>query len=607
LGRGKERVYKNEQVSDPFILKSVADIRMVKSVISPRATNELRAVKSQVHVDALNITSILSNRDVIINVDHEVDNDEAMILAMGYKQEFKREFSLWTVFAVSFSVLGLLPSIASCFNYQQLVIGISPVPWIVAIFFVTSVAYSLAEVASAFPVSSGTPYAVSQLAPPKYKAILTWITCWSNWMCQITAAPSVNYSCASMMLALGSFTKAGFSPTTGQIYGLTTGIQIVNAAITVCPTAWLAKFNAMGTTCNIVFLAIVFVMILAGNNRDEIYGGEIPKFNPSSVAWSFDNQTDFPKGAAFLMSFLGVIWSMSGYDSPFHLAEECSNAATAAPRAIVLTSTVGGLIGFIFMIAIAYTVVDIEKVASDPQGIGQPFVTYLAQILSQKLVIAATALTIISAFFMGQSCMLAASRVTFAYSRDGLFPLSKYWKIVAKKTQTPINAVIINLVLGQLLLLLMFAGDTAIGAIFSVGGISGFVSFTMPTLLKITYARNSFKPGPWNLGRWSTPIGAISVSFVAVMIPILCFPYVNGSNLTLDEMNWTVVVYFGPMLFSVVYYYALAHRWYKGPKSNIDEADLIYPEDVQDGDVSTSDRIEEKEGKYSYSISKEAS
>lgn len=54
--------------------------------------------------------------------------------------------------------------------------------------FITSVAYSMAEIASAFPCSAGTPYAVSQLAPKKYASFLTWFTCWTNWSCQITAA-----------------------------------------------------------------------------------------------------------------------------------------------------------------------------------------------------------------------------------------------------------------------------------------------------------------------------------------------------------------------------------------------------------------------------------
>ncbi|KAK6198810.1 amino acid permease-domain-containing protein [Scheffersomyces amazonensis] len=550
-----------------------------------KADPELGPITSQVHVDNVHVTSILSHKDITINVDHMVDNDEAMVLAMGYKQEFDREFSLWSIFAVSFSVLGLLPSIAACFDYQQLVIGMSPIPWLLAVFFVTSVAYSLAEIASAFPVSTGTPYAVSQLAPPKYKAYLTWLTCWANWLCQITGMPSVNYSGACMMLALRTYCQPDYVPTNGQIYGLTTAINVTHGFIASLPTLWAARINSLGTIVNILFLVIVFIMILAGNDRVAMYDGSIPKFNPNSIAWSLENQTDFPQGIAMLMSFLGVIWAMSGYDSPFHLAEETTHANIAAPKAIVLTSTVGGVIGFIFMIAISYTLVDIDLIAADPEGLGQPFVSYLTQIMKKDMVIAATAFTIVSSYFMGESCLLAASRVTWAYSRDGLFPGSKWWKIVSPLTKTPIIAVWVNVVLGQLFLLLMFAGDTAIGAIFSVGGIAGFVSFTMPTLLKITYARNTFQPGPWNLGRLSTPIGAVSCAFVLVMIPILCFPYTTGSDLNAQSMNWTAVVFFGPLLMASIWFVVDAHKWYVGPKSNIDESDITYGDtpDVIDG------------------------
>ncbi|CUM65790.1 uncharacterized protein PRCAT00003438001 [Priceomyces carsonii] len=543
--------------------------------VSTVTSNSVHPVVSNVNVDDLQIASVLSNRDIVINIDHQVDNDEAMILALGYKQEFKREFSLWSIFSVSFLTLGLLPSIAATFDYQQLVVGISPVPWLIGLFFVTSVAYSLAETASAFPTSAGTPYAVSQLAPRRVAPLFTWLCAYSNWFCQITAAPLVNYSCACLILALKSYNVESYVPTNGQIYGLTLGIQVLDGIISSLPTIWNARFNSMGTVINMIFLIIVFVLILGGNKREDFHEN-IPKFNDNGKAWGLYNQTEFPTGLAFLMSFLGVIWAMSGYDSPFHLSEECSNAAVAAPKAIVLTSTFGGLVGFLFMIAIAYTVVDIDTIAADPQGLGQPFITYMTQILGKKLVNAAAALTIISSFFMGQSCLLSASRVTYAYSRDGLFPFSKYWKIVNPFTQTPINAVWFNWVIGQLLLLLIFAGDTAIGAIFSVGGIAGFVSFTLPTFFKITYARNTFKPGPWNLGRFSQPIGFVSVIFVTVMIPVLCFPYVAGKDLTPDEMNWTVVVYFGPLLIVFIWFIVDAHKWYKGPKCNIDESDLVY-------------------------------
>lgn len=543
---------------------------MLKETGSRPSDEEMHPVTSQLRVDDLGLQSVLSNQSIVLNIDHQIESDEAQILALGYKQEFKREFSLLSIFSTSFSVLGLLPSVAASFEYQQLAIGASPLPWLIAIIGVTAVAYSMAEVASAFPTSAGTPYAVSQLAPKKWAPFLTWICCFSNWMCQITAAPSANYAGASMIMALASF-NSGVKVTNGKVYGVSTAIMICHGFLSSMPTRYLASFNVLSTAMNMVFLGIVFVVILAANDRESMYNHSIPKFNSNADAWKFTNLTDFPQGVSTIISFLGVIWAMSGYDSPFHLAEECSNAAVAAPKAICLTSTTGGAIGFIFMVAIAYTVVSIQQIADDPLGLGQPFVTFLTQIMSKKWVMACIGMTIVTSFLMGCSCMLAASRVTFSYSRDGLFPFSKYWKQVNPVTQTPVNAVWINLVLGQLFLLLMFAGDTAIGAIFSVGGISSQISFVMPTLLKITYARNTFKPGPWSLGRLSLPMGLVTVAFVGMMVPFLCFPTAAGKNLNATNMNWTVVVFFGPMLMFIIWFVVDAHKWYTGPRPNVDE------------------------------------
>ena len=35
------------------------------------------------------------------------------------------------------------------------------------------------------------------------------------------------------------------------------------------------------------------------------------------------------------------------------------------------------------MIAIAYTLVDLNQISADPEGLGQPFVTYLTQIMDK--------------------------------------------------------------------------------------------------------------------------------------------------------------------------------------------------------------------------------
>lgn len=145
---------------------------------------------------------------------------------------------------------------------------------------------------------------------------------------------------------------------------------------------------------------------------------------------------------------------------------------------------------------------------------------------------AVLSLTIIAGFAMGQGCMIAASRVTFAYARDDCFPLSKYWKHVNTYTKTPVNAVWFNNIIGCCLLCLIFGGSLAVGALFSIGAIAAFVAFTTPIFIRVFFVGNRFRPGPWNLGKFSIPIGCIASAFVALMVPILCLPSVTGSDLT---------------------------------------------------------------------------
>ena len=83
--------------------------------------------------------------------------DEALLATLGYKQEFRREFAALEVFGIAFSIIGLLPSIASVLVYSlpngdpvAMVWG-----WAVASLGVLSVGISMAELASAAPTSGG--------------------------------------------------------------------------------------------------------------------------------------------------------------------------------------------------------------------------------------------------------------------------------------------------------------------------------------------------------------------------------------------------------------------------------------------------------------------
>ncbi|EEA21005.1 GABA/polyamine transporter [Talaromyces marneffei ATCC 18224] len=553
------------------------------------ATIEDSATKKYRDVDHAQVTSILPDGDVPIT-DHILASDDAVLVALGYKQEFKREFSLWTTFCVSFAVLGLLPSFASTLYYGMGYAGTGGMVWgwLIAMVFIQCVAMAMAELCSAMPTSGGLYYAAAVLAPPGYGPFAAWITGWSNWIGQVTSAPSVDYALAAMILAAGSIANPDYVPTTWQTYLLTVFILIIHTVISSMPTKWIATINSWGSTFNIIALVITLITIPAATSN-------IPKFTSAKDVWgTIYNGTDYPDGVAILMSFVGVIWTMSGYDSPFHLSEECSNANIASPRAITMTSAVGGLLGWFLQLVVAYTVTDIDSVISS--DLGQPWASYLLQVLPQQTAMAILALTIVCGFSMGQGCMVAASRVTYAYARDDCFPLSGLWKQVNPRTQTPVNAVVLNCVLGILMCLLIFGGTVAIGALFSIGAIAQFIAFAIPIAIRVFIVGDRFKPGPWNLGKMSKPIGATGAMFVFLMLPILCLPSVTGNDLTADLMNWTCLVYGAPMLAVSIWWVIDAKKWFKGPKVNVehslygvhDVAGVPPPQDEADKEEDTT-------------------
>ncbi|KAH7122171.1 putative amino acid permease [Dactylonectria estremocensis] len=508
------------------------------------------------------VTSVLASGDLPDNL-AEMTADEQTLAALGYKQEFKREFSSWTTFAVSFAVMGLLPSIGTTMWYGLGYAGpaANTWGWLLSVIFVLCVAMSMAELASSMPTSGGLYYAAAVLAGPKYGPLAAWITGWANWLVQVTGAPSVGFGCAGMILAVASMRNPDYVPTDWQTFLLTVFIMITQSFLSSMPTRWIANFNSVGTVINVACLFITIIIIPAASTVK-------PKFQSSDFAWGIQNFTDWPDGVSVLMSFLAITWTMSGYDSSFHLAEECSNAAVATPRSIVMTALSGSVFGFILNVLIAYTIQDVEEIFES--DLGQPWAAYLVQILPEPVAIAVLCMTIVCAYSMGQGCMVSASRVCFAYARDDCYGvLSPVLKKVNRHTLTPVNAVWFNTLIGVLCMLLLFGGEASIAAIFSIGAIAAYIAFVLPVFIKIVFVGNNFRPGPWNLGKLSVPIGIASCTFALVMMPIFCFPASSGANLTADGMNWTVVVFGVPMIGVVIWFFVDAHKWFKGPKINI--------------------------------------
>ena len=89
---------------------------------NPELVNLLKHIMTQKVGELLDlsrerVTSVFANGDAPV-IDHVLDADEEVLVALGYRQEFKRKFNIWSSFSVSFSVLGLLPSVAATLGFS---------------------------------------------------------------------------------------------------------------------------------------------------------------------------------------------------------------------------------------------------------------------------------------------------------------------------------------------------------------------------------------------------------------------------------------------------------------------------------------------------------
>lgn len=127
-------------------------------------------------------------------------------------------------------------------------------------------------------------------------------------MAQVTGAPSVDYALSAMILAGASISVPDYVPQNYQVFLLTTLIMLIHGCISSMPTKWIANFNSVGSTFNMIALVVVIILIPASTNRES---QGLPRFTGASTVWgNFYAGTDFPNGVALLMTFVAVIWTM---------------------------------------------------------------------------------------------------------------------------------------------------------------------------------------------------------------------------------------------------------------------------------------------------------
>ncbi|TEB34406.1 APC amino acid permease [Coprinellus micaceus] len=491
--------------------------------------------------------------------------DVRLLAQLGYKQEFKRDFKPIEVFGVSFSIIGLTPSIASVLFYS-LPNGGGPAMvwgWLVASLLVLCVGMSMAELASAMPTSGGLYFWTYAFASPRCRKILCWIVGYANTIGNIAAVASIDWGCAVQVMAAVTIASPDFSPSAAQLFGVYTGIVMCHGVLCCLGTTILARLQTVYIILN-VLLCMVVIIVLPITTPNEF------RNTPSFALGDFTNFNGWPNGFAFILSFLAPLWTICSFDASVHIAEESSNASVAVPWGIVNAISVAGILGWAINMVLAFCMgTDLEALYDSDQPMALIFLNSFGKNATLGLWI----VVVLVQFMMGSSMLLGASRQTFAFSRDGALPLSGWLYRINRYTGTPINSVWYDAVLAIAMGLLVFAGDQAINAAFALSVTGLYIAYAIPIICRF-WGENDFKPGPFYLGSLSGACAIVSVSFMFFMSVVFLFP--TEPTTTLGDMNYTVVVLGGVLALSLVWYYFPGYggvHWFTGPLKTIEKGD----------------------------------
>ena len=316
-------------------------------------------------------------------------------------------------FAISFTIISIL---AGCLT--SYFIGFNnggPVAvvwgWLLVGGFVTLVALGMGEVASAMPTAGAIYYWSSKLGSPAWG----WFTGWFNLIGQIGVTAAIDYGAAIFWTALMNLWFPSVPTRTPCSSRSARSWRAPAAQPERRPAARQAELD-LGVVAHGRRLVIVFVLIIVPDHHQSaafVFGKTL-----NASGFSGHGFTSATFWFVFGIGLLMAQYTYTGYDASAHMSEETRSASRAAAIGVVMSVVMSVIFGFILLVAVTFAMPDCRARSTPELDI-----TYIWQNVDEPkwaeflLVIACVA-----QFFCGAASVTAASRMMFAFSRDGAVP-----------------------------------------------------------------------------------------------------------------------------------------------------------------------------------------
>jgi amino acid transporter len=505
----------------------------------------------------------------------EVNRDEQRLAELGYKQDLKRGWSSFSNFAISFTIISVL---AGCFTtYGQAWNNGGPIAiswgWPIICGLILLVAFSMAELVSAYPTAGGIYYWASTLGGPKWG----WFTGWFNLVGLVGVVASVDYACATFLnallglygLDLGFMNFGDSVHILSETFVLFALVLTVHALLNIFSSPLVALFNNISVFWHVAGVtAIIAVLAFVPDTHQSVDFVFTERINNSGFGNGMFWYYVLPLG------FLLTMYTQTGYDASAHISEETHGAAEAAAKGVWRSVFWSGVGGWLVLLAITFAATDVKAINDAAGSSLSVFSTALPSSWDKLVVLIAT----VGQLFCGMACVTSCSRMMYAFSRDRAVPGWRMWTRLNHHS-VPAYSVIGACLAALIVTLPALEGDEnafpyAFFAVVSITVIGLYIAYVLPVYLRWRMG-DTFEPGPWTLGRkyrWINPAACLWVAFCVI---VFILPFGPSGVPWRPEFDWKYVNYApltvgGVLLVVGIWWLVSARHTFKGPVRTVE-------------------------------------
>jgi amino acid transporter len=451
----------------------------------------------------------------------------------GYEPELKRTLGAFQIFAISFAFISVAVGIFA--TYDDLLVTAGPIGiwlWILAAVGQTLVALVVAQFAARIALSGSSYQWASRLANPKIGWLFGWLTFW--------------YLAIAVVALDNALASQAFMPLVGMHESedtarlITVAILIIQAVLVIASTRLLGLITSGAVG---IELAIVVVLVIA-LAAVMVFTGSGDLGNLTSRGITSGDPNYFAIGGGLMAGMIMGLTTLVGFDSAANLAEEAKDPFRSVPRAIVASVVAAGVLGLVFLIALTIAIKDIPGVSASGSPVAAIIRSQLGSVTERILLAGLT----FAMFGAGMVVMAACSRQVFAMARDERFPAHALMRRVNPRTQTPVPATILILVVGVVLMLAL-PGEALLQLIIGSTILPALIYGAIVILYLVVRKRLEHKEGGFSLGRFELPVAIAALAWEAFVLFVLVTPG-DATVPTLIVVGLIVAggVYFAKML-----------------------------------------------------------